>query len=61
MDDTMRTVQVLAQLDLLDTRFSIDDCGTGYSSLSYFRADRSRLLICSNGFANRHKHIKAAV
>lgn len=37
MDDTMRSVQVLAQLDHLGTRISIDDYGTGYSSLSYFR------------------------
>ena len=37
MDDTMRTVQVLAELDSLGTRISIDDYGTGYSSLSYFR------------------------
>ena len=37
MDDTMRTVQVLADLDKLGTRISIDDYGTGYSSLSYFR------------------------
>ena len=37
MDDTMRTVQVLAELDLLGTRISIDDYGTGYSSLSYFK------------------------
>ena len=37
MDDTMRTVQVLAELDTLGARISIDDYGTGYSSLSYFR------------------------
>lgn len=37
MDDTMRTVQVLAELDALGARISIDDYGTGYSSLSYFR------------------------
>lgn len=37
MDDTMRTVQILAELDGLGTRISIDDYGTGYSSLSYFR------------------------
>lgn len=37
MDDTMRTVQVLAELDRLGARISIDDYGTGYSSLSYFR------------------------
>ena len=37
MDDTMRTVQVLSELDALGTRISIDDYGTGYSSLSYFR------------------------
>lgn len=37
MDDTMRTVQVLSELDKLGTRLSIDDYGTGYSSLSYFR------------------------
>lgn len=37
MDDTMRTVQVLAELDILGARISIDDYGTGYSSLSYFR------------------------
>jgi len=37
MDDTTRTVQVLAELDALGARISIDDYGTGYSSLSYFR------------------------
>lgn len=37
MDDTMRTVQVLAELDALGTRISIDDYGTGYCSLSYFK------------------------
>lgn len=37
MDDTMRTVQVLKELDLLGARISIDDYGTGYSSLSYFK------------------------
>lgn len=37
MDDTMRTVQVLAELDILGARISIDDYGTGYSSLSYFK------------------------
>lgn len=37
MDDTSRTVQVLAELDLLGARISIDDYGTGYSSLSYFK------------------------
>ena len=37
MDDTMRTVQVLKELDGLGARISIDDYGTGYSSLSYFR------------------------
>lgn len=37
MDDTMQTVKVLAELDALGTRISIDDYGTGYSSLSYFR------------------------
>lgn len=37
MDDTMRTVQVLAELDLLGAKISIDDYGTGYSSLSYFK------------------------
>lgn len=37
MDDTMRTVQVLAELDVLGAKISIDDYGTGYSSLSYFK------------------------
>ena len=37
MDDTLRTVQVLNELDKLGTKLSIDDYGTGYSSLSYFR------------------------
>jgi diguanylate cyclase (GGDEF)-like protein len=37
MDDTMRTVQVLADLDKLGAKISIDDYGTGYSSLSYFK------------------------
>lgn len=59
MDDTMRTVQVLAELDALGTRISIDDYGTGYSSLSYFRKlplddlkiDKSFVI----GMANNHE------
>lgn len=34
MDDTLCTLHVLEQLDLLGTRLSIDDYGTGYSSLA---------------------------
>ena len=34
MDDTLCTLRVLEQLDLLGTRLSIDDYGTGYSSLA---------------------------
>lgn len=37
MDEAMRTVQVLAELDFLGTRISIDDYGTGDSSLSHFK------------------------
>ncbi|MBI3777212.1 MAG: EAL domain-containing protein [Gammaproteobacteria bacterium] len=34
MDDTLCTLRVLEELDVLGTRLSIDDYGTGYSSLA---------------------------